>query len=235
MKQLRSRNKKKKKQVPKSLQTAKKPKAAAKPAPKPVLKKAPTTDKAKSGSKTIRKPEVDPKTGRVYTDTKPVEQVKTSPTPVSRGIGLTIRQISRQSDRKAFERALRVKIGNIQRGLNRKGQPTVLAKTWTTEDDDGTPRSPKDYYRTRVTSISVYPPGHKHEGKPMKISEGRVLVACSCAYFPFWGCEVPLNAGGSARIHYSNGEEPVVRNPLNKKRVCKHLLKLFDLIMQRGW
>lgn len=202
---------------------------------KPALKKAPTTDKSKSGTTTVRSPDVDKGKGRVYLDTQAVKQVKTGPTPVKREVGLTIKQIARQSDKKAFERATRVKIGNVQRGLNRSGQPTVLAKTWSVEDDMGNPRSPKDYYRTRVTCISKYPEGHKNAGKPMKISEGYVLVACSCPYFPFWGCEVPLNAGGAAKIHYSNGELPVVRNPQNKKRACKHLLKLFDLITQRGW
>lgn len=145
----------------------------------------------------------------------------------ARRTGLTIQRILRESDRKAKIRAKRVKIGNVKIGLNRNDQLTILARTWSTIDDEGNPRSPKDYYRTRVTSLDK-----DSSGKPLKLSVGRVMVSCSCPYFPFWGCEVPLTWRGAAKIHYSNGAPPDLRNPDYKKRVCKHTLKLFEFILR---
>lgn len=65
-----------------------------------------------------------------------------------------------------------------------------------------------------------------------KLSEGNVLVRCSCDYFTF-NCEVALTKRGASSIKQSNGEKPVVRNPKMVPTPCKHLLKLLTIINKR--
>lgn len=143
---------------------------------------------------------------------------------------LTMKQIARRTPKSIFNNATDVRLGKIEMGTRRNGNPVIRAETWTLEDKMGNPRVPKKKYRTWVECLSK----DKKTGKHQKISQGFVKVSCSCDYFWAYGCEVVLHKHGAADIRYSNGKDPVVRNPQEHEWCCKHLLVLFDLISQRG-
>lgn len=133
---------------------------------------------------------------------------------------LTLRHIERESQRQSHEKVDDVTLWKIEKGLRASGNPVVRCYSKT----DG------PTYRTWVECTS-----RDKNGNPHKINVGKVKCSCTCPYFVFWGCEVPLNKRGAANIKYSNGAPPVIRNPTSKRRFCKHGLALMRLIRQRGY
>lgn len=72
-------------------------------------------------------------------------------------------------------------------------------------------------------------------GKAMdeKLSEQReVLAQCSCESY-MYTFEVANSKHGAARILYSNGDDPVHTNPSFSPGLCKHLVKLAQVIFKR--
>lgn len=142
---------------------------------------------------------------------------------------LTIVQIMRATPRKIDLNSADVRVINMQKGKRRNGNPVVRANTYTTHNSDGSLRHGSNKYDTWVEGLSWY-----KSGKPRKISEGYVKVSCSCDYFWAYGCEVELHKRGAADIKFSNGKDPIVRNPAQRPWCCKHLVALFERIQQRG-
>lgn len=48
-------------------------------------------------------------------------------------------------------------------------------------------------------------------------------------------CEYALAKQGASQIRYSNGQPPVVRNPQEKPILCKHLTRLAQEVIAKGW
>lgn len=60
-----------------------------------------------------------------------------------------------------------------------------------------------------------------------------VLVSCDCEDFMYtW--EYALSTWGAARIKYCNGEPAVVKNPGNYPGMCKHLVAVAKLAVERA-
>lgn len=76
-------------------------------------------------------------------------------------------------------------------------------------------------------------------GKPTYVTvivllnkRGHVQCSCSCGDFKFrW--EVALERKDAAEIEYSNGDPPIINNPLMIPSACKHLVKLYQTIQPR--
>ena len=71
-------------------------------------------------------------------------------------------------------------------------------------------------------------------GEGSKVSDKYVSVSCSCEYF-LYNCEYALAKQGASQIRYSNGQPPVVRNPQEKPILCKHLTRLAQEVIAKGW
>jgi hypothetical protein len=103
------------------------------------------------------------------------------------------------------------------------GAPKLVATVYSTATSDGSAKkgAPRKY-KAVVAGMD----------NEMKLSEGPVMVACTCDYFTFT-CEVALAKKGASKISQSNGEKPEVRNPKMVPTPCKHLHRLLTLIVKR--
>jgi len=144
---------------------------------------------------------------------------------------LTMIQIERWTKRVTEQRSLDVKVTRLQKGKRRNGNTVVRAVTFTTHNDDGTLRRNPNKYKTWVEGLS-----RDKKGRPkMLIDRCHVKCSCDCDYFWAYGCEVELNKRGAADIVFSNGKDPIIRNPNGRPWACKHLISLFHTIQERGF
>jgi hypothetical protein len=77
--------------------------------------------------------------------------------------------------------------------------------------------------------VMSFPPDSK---KPLRSMTQDVLVWCDCPYFTYH-LEVALTQDNASVIAYSNGADPVVRNPGKRKYLCKHLYAVLRDIKDR--
>ena len=136
---------------------------------------------------------------------------------------LTLKKMESQTPGKIFNNSKITKIISLRKGRTKIGARYVVAKTSTPDLYYG--KAP--VYDTSILVLKRKPCAVKVPLKNLRISQAYVKVACSCPYFTFWGCEVPLYKSDAADIFYSNGKDPNIRNPAQRRWVCKHLLVLF--------
>jgi len=76
--------------------------------------------------------------------------------------------------------------------------------------------------------VMSFPPGEKS----LNSMSQDVLVWCDCPYFTYH-LEVALTQDNASVIAYSNGADPVVKNPGKRKYLCKHLYAVLRDIKDR--
>lgn len=136
-------------------------------------------------------------------------------------MSLTIKQILKATPKPIHNVASYVRASNVK--LSKK-IPRLTATTMSTHDNNGEPKRSPQRYETIVTGLM---------GTGTLLTSKYVKVSCTCDFF--WAhSEVALHKQGAADIHFSNGKDPVVRNPKMIPYVCKHLVKVLKLIDQRG-
>ena len=59
-------------------------------------------------------------------------------------------------------------------------------------------------------------------GNSSDVYTHQAWVRCNCPYFKFHS-EVAISKRGSTTVKFSNGADPIVTNPKNQPRLCKHL------------
>lgn len=133
---------------------------------------------------------------------------------------LTLPQIYQRTDKRRKESAKYVKIIHQKRGWDSHGRGFVACASYSTKEwnpwKQKYVKNPR--IKNRYVSVFVFLDPRLH-----------VVVSCSCADFKYrW--EFSLNQTQAAEIEYSNGEFPKIRNPQLSKRMCKHLLKLYEVI-----
>lgn len=133
---------------------------------------------------------------------------------------LTLPQIYQRTDKRRKESAKYVKIIHQKRGWDSLGRGYVACASYSTKEwnpwKQKYVKNPR--IKNRYVSVFVFLDPRLH-----------VVVSCSCADFKYrW--EFSLNQTQAAEIEYSNGEFPKIRNPQLAKRMCKHLLKLYEVI-----
>jgi len=111
-----------------------------------------------------------------------------------------------------------VRVVQIKTGKDRKGNPTVMAKTYT-------PREVNVHYKiVPARDKSRYVSSIKFIDNKLNVK-----VSCSCPDYLFrW--EVANHQAGCSDIVYSNGEPPLFTNPSMTPSMCKHLLALRGMI-----
>lgn len=139
---------------------------------------------------------------------------------ISRGSGLTARQMMRATPRRIRENAEFVKVRRVKK---RKNDPFSLAVT-VTDRRHATEEQPH-YLTVQVLS----PKGERNIMDP----HTKVKISCNCSYFKFY-CEYALWKHGSADIIYSNGQPARDTNPRNVPTLCKHGFSLFNFLKERS-
>lgn len=72
-------------------------------------------------------------------------------------------------------------------------------------------------------------------GRGLKISNcKRIKVQCSCQSYIYQGFEYANSLYGASEILYGNGDPPRTTNPQNSPGLCKHLVKIVSLILEKG-
>ena len=132
--------------------------------------------------------------------------------------GLSLKQLVRATPPYIKSNADDVVIKALKQATTKVGLPGVRAKTITAS------KKIREVYDTTFVG--------KEKGIPIS-AQKHVLASCSCSWF--WAnCEFALAHWGSAVIKYSNGEPASVTNPQNHPMLCKHLVKLAEVIAREG-
>lgn len=89
-----------------------------------------------------------------------------------------------------------------------------------------------------ISLVNKHPTVHKQtiigmdKLVPTISGQKKVTVSCSCEDFCFtW--EYALWTWGAAKIKFCNGEPAVMKNPGNYPGMCKHLVKVAKLVLER--
>ena len=132
--------------------------------------------------------------------------------------GLSLKQLVRATPPYIKSNADDVVVKALRPSTTKGGLPGIRAKTVTVA------RRLRNVYDTTIVG--------KEKGTPVS-AQKHVLVSCSCDWF--WShCEYALHHWGSATIKYSNGEPASVTNPQNQPMLCKHLVKLAEVVSREG-
>jgi len=59
-------------------------------------------------------------------------------------------------------------------------------------------------------------------------------VRCTCPYFKFHS-EVAISKRGSTTVKFSNGADPIITNPREQPRLCKHLFSAQAFVQNIDW
>ncbi len=102
--------------------------------------------------------------------------------------------------------------------------PAVLCLVYSIFDSAGNRKTKPKKHRCYVKGLN---------GKEKRIIASSVEMSCDCEAFMYWS-EVALNRKGAAPIMFSNGDDPVVRNPSLTPFPCKHLVRVTLMILNRG-
>lgn len=140
---------------------------------------------------------------------------------------ITIRQLMRNTPHAQRKRLPHVVLRQLRGGYRkRSGNPIITAIGYTTHDPDGNPKPYPNRYRLLVEGL---------HGHGSLVSYRYVKVRCSCQAFKyFW--EVALDRKGAiTQKRYSNGELPLIRNPILRTGVCPHLYALLSKILDNRW
>jgi len=111
---------------------------------------------------------------------------------------------------------LRKKLPNQPKGKPsiKKNVESVNVKLKKRVEDDGTVQWEYLYASANNTKVYI--------GLIEIPKNNKAIVSCSCPNFRYV-YEVANNKVGSSIIINSNGDEPVIRNPMNIPGICKHL------------
>ena len=139
------------------------------------------------------------------------------PTPGGRSF-LTARQIHKATPSDIKERARYVRVFNVRQATAKNNLPVFQSSTQTTRYEGG-----------KVQKGSVYTTTIKVADK-----QAHVIVECTCGFHPFYGAEYVLHSHGAAEIKHSNGQAPVIRNPLQQILACKHVIALTEALIRKG-
>lgn len=132
---------------------------------------------------------------------------------------LTARQLIKATVPSRKHAAASARIKELKRGKLPNGSIIYKAKIHTTATPDGQRKPPPPMY-TYVTTLEIN-------------TKGYCIVSCSCE--DFWAVwEVALNRKGAARIEYSNGEIPTVKNSSLHPGCCKHCYALLTRLVDKN-
>lgn len=152
----------------------------------------------------------------VRTPVKKTTRAETKPAPRALN-GLSLRQLIKATPPYIRSSAQEVLIKTLKEATTKGGFPAIRATALST--------SKRGSYKLHVIG--------KEEDKLLS-KQRHVLVSCSCSNFMYYW-EFALHHWGSAVIKYSNGQPAVQTNPSNHPGMCKHLVALGKIIIQRGF
>jgi len=150
----------------------------------------------------------------------PVRQL---PATAANQKGRTLRQLIRGTPKLFINNAVDVEAKKIERKKTKTGRPVIMGQmvTWDPWRKDRVRRVHDAY----IIGLDDDPdkPINRHQ---------KVLVQCSCENFVYvW--EYANATVGASRLIYSNGEPPNFTNPKLAVGLCKHLIALAKIIMEK--
>lgn len=137
--------------------------------------------------------------------------------------GMSLRKLIRGTPKLFINNAVDVEAKKIVRKKTKTGRPVIMGQmvTWDPWRKDRVRRVHDAY----IIGMDDDPdkPVNRHQ---------RVLVQCSCENFVFvW--EYANASVGASRLIYSNGEPPSFTNPMLAPGLCKHLIALAKIVMEK--
>ncbi len=138
---------------------------------------------------------------------------------------LTLEKILRRTPQKWLQNSEDCRVYKFKKIIDTEDKnPVVLAIVYSLYDSAGNRKSDPIQHKCYIKGLN---------GKKTAIISSNVEMSCDCAAFMYWS-EVALNRKDAAPIIFSNGEDPLVRNPKLTPFPCKHLVRLTLLILNKG-
>lgn len=140
--------------------------------------------------------------------------------------GMTLKRLLARTPKFFKANAEDVVLKKLEKKQTKGGYRAVVGNAYSPDSKSKMPLPHKQ------TIIGI---GLDTKGKALPIINcKRVLVQCSCENFTYlW--EYANWKNGCSKIIYSNGEPAGMTNPANAPGLCKHLVKLADKIIAKGW
>lgn len=184
-----------------------------------------------TGQRISTRPTVGPGTKAPAPGVKPAAKIPEKPEakPAAKQAlprGLTPKQLLQMGRRFWGRNSQWVKLARAKKVGDAKTQSALAVIAYSTHDNYGIKKKPRDITRYLVNVHSLDNPG-----VPLSKSR-RIKVSCQCKSHKF-GCEYKLAKLGAADIVYSNGRPPETYFP-NTPAVCKHVYKTVLEILRRG-
>ena len=144
--------------------------------------------------------------------------------------GMTLRKLIRSTPRLMINNAVDVVLDKYSRTKTRSGMPAIKAIAVST--DRFRPNKVNRPHDVFLIGADKLPDGSADTGKPVN-KHKKVLASCNCENYVFtW--EYANAVHGASRIVYGNGDAPVVTNPDFAPGLCKHLVAVARVTMQKG-
>lgn len=137
--------------------------------------------------------------------------------------GKTLRQLIRNTPRLFVNNAVDVEAHRTKKTKTKTGKPVVKGIMWT--NDPFRPDRVRRYHETFIIGLDPNQdkPVHKHT---------KVIAQCSCENFTYY-FEYANAYFGASYLLYSNGEAPAWTNPTLQYGLCKHLVALAKICMEK--
>jgi hypothetical protein len=126
--------------------------------------------------------------------------------------GLTLKKMLNESLIVDLNNSKNVHVLSSKFTVSAKGRKAVIG---TCQSAQTKPSVKPDKYKCSIIGL-------ENDGP---LSAQKCMVSCPCERFTYYW-EVALTKKGAAKIHYSNGDMPVVTNPNMLTGICKHLIAL---------
>lgn len=137
--------------------------------------------------------------------------------------GKTLRQLRRNTPQYYINNAVDVEAHRTKKGATRTGKPVLRGIMWT--NDPYRPTKVRRYHETYIIGLDAdqKKPIHRHT---------KVLVQCTCEAYVYT-YEYANAYFGAAYMLYCNGEPPVMKNPGLAVGLCKHLVALSKIAIEK--
>lgn len=138
--------------------------------------------------------------------------------------GMTLRQLVRVTPRLMINNAVDVEAKKIEKKKTKTGRPYIMGQMVTYDP----------WRKTRIRRVhESYFIGMGDDARTPVFKHPKVLAQCSCENFVFV-FEYANASVGASRLIYSNGQPPNMTNPMLAPGLCKHLVALAKLMMEKG-
>ena len=139
--------------------------------------------------------------------------------------GLSLKNLVRSTPRIFINNAIDVEAHRVTKLKTKTGRPTLKGIMWT--NDKWRPHKSRRYHETYLIGLD------DDQTKPI-YRHKRIIAQCDCESY-FYTFEYANAMHGAAYLIYSNGDPPDYMNPGYMPGMCKHLIALARICIDKDY